>query len=314
MLTCTLSFTLALGVLPPAPTRREEPDPAAPKIPELTGVRFELSGPRSTHVWAASEWTLRLENQRSEPIVFTEDVLDPAGSGGTHVFFEIAKGERVSCPFSSRSFDLSSNCGGGGPGVSPGASAELPVVLHGEMKRDLAAMGREDAVTVNFVPTFATAGTYSVTALLWAQGGRMRSNTVRIEIADPPAGSRRAIEGLEALAKAGICIDVQGMFHNNPWAELERVAEFVEREADNLYGAQAQIGLAEALFALVQTKDRFGAVPMPSLDNMDVSIERVNSLLARLPPIDIGLDRSLASLRERVASHERWMREREATR
>ena len=300
----------AVGCLASAAPLQETSKQVTTVAEPQTGVRLELSGPQQpTYVWAASEWTLKFDNRSTEDLPCTLDVLEPAGRGGARVSFEIAKDGKTVRSFSSRSFDLSSNCGGVGKSevIAPGASAELPVVLHGEMHFDLEAYARDEEVYTRFEPAFETPGAYTVTAVLRWKASTIRSNSIALDVGDAPAGCKRAREELAELAKAGLCIDVQGMYTNQPWAKLERIADFVEREKHTLYGAQLQIGLAQALFWILQA-DSGCDVSRLRPPGVTVTLERVKSLLTPMPPFDVGLDRTFGLLREAVAKQERESR------
>jgi hypothetical protein len=301
----TLALT-TVTCLPPTAARQDKP--AAPH----GEVRLELTGPwQATCVWAASEWTLKFDNLGPDGLPFRDELLDPAGCEGANVKFEIAKGGVVLRTFASRSFDLSSNCSFRGPRtapdaglLAPGKSGELPVVLHGEMRLDFEAYGRKEKVYVRFEPAFAEPGSYNVTALLFWNGVTTRSNSVELEVAGVPASSQHAVEELEAMAKEGICLDVQGLSYNEDWSVLERIDEFVASEGHTLYGAQLRIGLARALLGIYADELDLTDARNERLRAM-ATLEHVKSLLAQPPPVDLGLDRAVKQLRDYVALEER---------
>ena len=169
---------------------------------------------------------------------------------------------------------------------------------------DLAAHGRDEEVDTRFVPAFETPGSYSVTAALRWGGITVRSNAVPIEVAAAPAGTERALMGLQELARAGICIDVQGMYYNQPWAVLERISDLVEQEKHTLYGAQLQIGLADALLSIVRARSDGNTAGPPPI-GVDATLPRVKALLAQEPPLDYGLERTFVRLRAELAKEER---------
>jgi hypothetical protein len=171
------------------------------------------------------------------------------------------------------------------------------------MERDLAALVPDDKIDLRFSPVFQTPGSYTVTALLRWNGSTTRSNPVKLDVADAPADSNQALEGLKQFAKAGICIDVQGMYTTRPLVDLERVAEFIENEKHTLYGAQLQVGLAQALLKLVQT-NADGGKSQRLVTGVTASLDRVKSLLPTQLPNDCGLERDLKRLREEVAREE----------
>lgn len=277
-------------------------------------VRIELSGPLTkTYVWAASEWTLKFENRGADGLPIGPYLLGQSGFpfGGAHVAFEVAKNGETARIVTSNSYlgqpphvrkaDL----------LGTGNSAELPVVLHGDMEQDMDA--QREKVSLRFEPVFDTPGSYTVTAVLLWNASAIRSNPAKIEVADAPSGSKAALEGLKELAKAGICIDVQGMHTTWPPADIERIAEFVEREKYTLYGAQQQVGLAQALFSTVQARSASNASqPVPA--EVTTTLERVKSLLAHEPPSDIGLERTFKYLRASIAAEDRRATERSKTR
>lgn len=267
---------------------------------------MELSGPQQlTHVWAASEWTLRIENQGVDGVPHSPHLLEPMGYGGAKVFFEIARGEETVRKLVSRNCFTGHSPVTAKPDViAPGGSEELPVVLHGVMVFDLEASARDEEVDTRFVPVFETPGEHSVTAVYFWNELIVRSNPVKIDVADVPTNAKSALEGLKSLSNAGICIDVQGMYYGE-WSILENVADFVEREKHTLYGAQLQIGLAEALLSIARSR---GDEILPKRKSVDASLGRVKQLLAQEPPLEHGLQRSYKRLRAEFADEERKAR------
>lgn len=304
----TALFGVAAACLAAVQSPRPSSVPDDPPAPEPVEVRIELSGPRGgTHVWAASEWTVSFENQGLDDFPFDEAILEPGGWGGGLVGFEIATDGKVVRLMSSRGYLHSSRCGGIDKTkvLKPGASARLQMVLHGEMINPVFVPGYPQEVDVGerFVPAFDEPGTYTVTAILCVQGARVRSQPVTIEVAAPPAGSARAVEGLEELAKTGICLHVQGMHTTSPWAQLERISEFVDRERGTLYGAQMQLALARALFRIGQSRIRYESeVAKPRPLGIDATLGRVKSLVPVDLPLGFGLENSLARLRTEIAA------------
>jgi hypothetical protein len=279
-------------------------DPAG-VISELVGVRIELSGPRQpTCVWGASEWMLRFENHTVDPLPCSDHVLEPAGHGGAAVTFEISRAGQALRTFASK-YSRSTNCARPARGelVEPGGTRELPAVLHGEMRRDLAAYGRGERFET-FHPAFDSPGSYSVTAELRWNGRRIRSNPVALEVAAAPPGAERARTGLEELAASGVCVDVQGM--GQDLSTLEPIAAFVEREGHTLYGAQLQLGLTRALLGIVQSQAvDFSERLEPLATDRCATLKRVKSLLPTILPAHFGLDRSLERLRADIEAEGR---------
>lgn len=299
----------AFGSPPASISLQDTSTRGAVAVGQQSGIRMELSGPHGTHVWAASEWTLKLENGGLDGLPFSPYLLGQSGYtyGGACVYFEIVRGDETARNVTSNSYL------GHPPSVTkadllaPGNSAELPVVLHGDMVRDLAAHARDDKIDVRFVPVFPTPGPYTVTALLRWKGSTTRSNPVKLDVSDAPSDSKQALEGLKQFAKAGICIDVQGMYTTRPLADLEQVAEFVENQKHTLYGAQLQVGLAQALLRIVQV-NADGGKSQRLVTGVTASLDRVKSLLPLQLPNDFGLERKLRRLREDVAIEERKAR------
>ena len=117
------------------------------------------------------------------------------------------------------------------------------------------------------------------------------------------AGPRRG-PALKDLAEAGICVDVQAMHFTYPWSDLERVAEVVEREKHTLYGAQLQVGLAQAFLWFAE--GQLGSSPTQRwVAAATATLDRVKPLVAHELPVDIGLERTFKLLRERVARADR---------
>lgn len=281
-------------------------DKLVPKVVEQPGIRINLSAPtEATHAWGASEWTLTVENGSSTALPFSRHLNNPMGYGGAAVNIEIARAGQATRRLSSRnSFRGHSPAATKDDVINPGSAGNLLVVLHGQMMFDLNAHGREDAVDVRFVPVFEAPGRHIVTAILCLDQQVIRSSSIAIEIAEPPAGSRQALEALKGLAKAGICVDVQGISFNDPWSKLERVMDFVEKEKHTLYGAQLQLGLTEALLVLVKAQ-RFGGPPLPLLGASSVTLDRVKSLIPEILPPDFGLEQSLARVRSEYSAEAR---------
>jgi len=294
----------ALAVVPSTTWLQQAP-PRAPVDPD--SMRVELTGPRERiRVWAASEWTLRLENRSLDdgppcaPLI-----LEQSGWGGAFVCFGISKDGAEERPLTSRNFGrMSSNCGWPSPWewMHPGASADLPVVLHGEMVTDLGAVGRDEKVVSRFVPAFETPGSYTVTPVLRFRGTTFRGNAVKVEVADAPPGSETALEELKKLVGDGLCIDVQGLDHNEPWSLLERFEDLVERQGHTLYGAQMRAGLAQAFLEISRAKT--DGLQSLSADSV-ADLERSKRLLAIEPSSDVGLERMYRRLREELATLER---------
>lgn len=296
---------IVLAVLPKTASIQDTPVRVPSEAEPQAAVRMELTGPAlPTHVWAASEWTLRFENQALVGFPFDPILLEPSGWGGAFVYFEISKEGQPVRKSRSRNFGrMSTNCFSPAKGslLKPGGSAELPLVLHGEMVLDLAAYGRDEKVDTRFVPDFDSPGAYTVTAVLQWKGATARSNPVKIEVADAPAGAEEALAKLKELVADGICIDVQGVSHKDPSSLVERVVDFVEREKHTLYGAQMQIGLAEASLSMYRGRmDGISSQP----PGVDPDLERAKRLLAQEPPMEYGLGRMFRRLRAELSTEE----------
>lgn len=265
-------------------------------------VDVRLSGPdQPTLVWGASEWTLSVTNRGSTPLPFSDLVLTPNGYAGVRVTFEIAREGKPVTEMRSNGFNLENSHAGANPrAIESGGIRDMPVVLHGDLDIDLKARERDEPVYKRFVPAFDMPGKYSVTALLRWGKYDSRSKPVSLEVMEPPAASGAALIGLQALAKRGTFVDVQGLFYNNPWSDLELVAAFVEKEAGTFYGEQQRLALAGALLRIMRSEELANSSkPLPM--GVTATLQRVDCLLTQAAPMNLGLERTLGNLRDEVA-------------
>jgi hypothetical protein len=266
--------------------------------PADAGVRVELAGPQTApFVWAASEWVVKVQNQSDGGLPFGERVLGGSGYGGVRVQFEVARAGEIIMRLSPNG-NMGVACGAKRYDLlEPHAESQLGVVLHGRMELDLAKYYNDEAPDRFFQPVFDQPGTYVVTAvLLWGRK-ETRSNPVTVVVKAPPEHGLSALTGLKLLARAGICIDIQGMYVENPWRDLERIAEFAAQADGTVYGVQQSIGLASAYARILG-----GNVASADLVRVGVVVspDRVKALRGQRPPVEFDIDRTWSKLGHKV--------------
>jgi hypothetical protein len=265
--------------------------------PADASVQLTLTAPPSApFAWAASEWSLDVRNQSSHRLPFGALILG-SSCDGVQVWFEVGAEGQSPVRLRSNSY-LGNTCGAVDKVLEPHAVGQVTATLHGSMKSmPVARSGGRGGPGRFFRPVFEQPGTYFVTAvLLWGKT-EFRSNSVTVQVKAPPEAWMPALEGLQDLAAAGLCVDVQGLGAENETKDLEQIAEYTARADGTVYGVQLSLGLASAYADILHYPE---GAELLLREGGNASLERVRELRGPRPPVEFGMDRTWSALGDKV--------------